>query len=162
MDLLDRLLGHDAWTTEQLLRLSRQLGDEQLDRRFDLGNQSLRATFAHMIGNVEVWTGLMAGRALDPSPEPVSLDELARRHARSYAEFAALARRIRDQRRWDDRYLDTLDSPPRPKTFGGTIVHVITHNMTHRGEILHLLQRLGVTDLPEGDALSWEASLRTG
>lgn len=162
MDLLDRLLGHDAWTTEQLLRLSRQLDDARLDRQFDLGNQSLRATFAHMIGNVEVWTGLMAGRTVDLSPPDDALPALEQRHARSYAEFAALARRIRDEQRWDATYLDTLDNPPRPKTFGGTIAHVITHNMTHRGEILHLLQRLGVSDLPEGDALSWEASRRPG
>ena len=41
--------------------------------------------------------------------------------------------------------------------FGGTITHVITHNMHHRGEVLHMLSRLGLTDLPEGDLLSWEA-----
>ena len=33
MDLLDRLLGHDAWTTRQLLLLCRGLTDEQLDRQ---------------------------------------------------------------------------------------------------------------------------------
>jgi uncharacterized damage-inducible protein DinB len=29
--------------------------------------------------------------------------------------------------------------------------------MHHRGEVLHMLSRLGLTDLPEGDLLSWEA-----
>ncbi len=29
--------------------------------------------------------------------------------------------------------------------------------MSHRAEVLHLMGRLGVADLPEGDALSWEA-----
>ena len=46
MDLLDRLLGHDRWTTARLLNLSRGLTDVQLDQPFDVGHQSLRTTFA--------------------------------------------------------------------------------------------------------------------
>ena len=37
MDILDRILRHDAWTTGLLLRLAAPLTDEQLDREFDLG-----------------------------------------------------------------------------------------------------------------------------
>jgi uncharacterized damage-inducible protein DinB len=160
MDLLDRLLGHDEWTTGRLLQLSRDLTDVQLDRDFDIGHRTLRATFAHMIGNVEIWTDLMAGRTVDRTRRGSSVDELTARHERSYAEFAALARQIRDEGRFDDTYVDTLDDPPASKTFGGTIAHVITHDMFHRGEVLHILQRLGVPDLPEGDALSWEMQQR--
>ena len=40
MDLLDRLLGHDAWTTRQLLDICSTLSDEQLDREFDLGHSA--------------------------------------------------------------------------------------------------------------------------
>ena len=29
--------------------------------------------------------------------------------------------------------------------------------MHHRGEVLHMLKRLDLTGLPEGDLLSWEA-----
>lgn len=164
MDLLDRLLGHDDWTTTRLLLLSRDLTDEQLDRRFDIGHGTLRETFAHMIGNVEVWTALMAERPVERTPRgrAVTVDTLIERHELSYAEFATLARRIRDEQRWDATYVDTLDDPPRRKTFGGTTAHLITHDMFHRGEVLHILQRLGVSDLPEGDALGWEAGLSAG
>ena len=62
MDILDRLLGHDAWTTRQLLLRCRELTDAQLDRPFDIGDRSLRKTFQHIIGIMEVWTDLMAGR----------------------------------------------------------------------------------------------------
>jgi len=54
MDLLDRLLGHDAWTTRQLLLRCRDLTDEQLDREFDIGHRTVRATLEHVIRNVEV------------------------------------------------------------------------------------------------------------
>jgi hypothetical protein len=60
MDLLDRLVGHDHWATAGLLELTRNLTDAQLDQPFDIGHRTLRATFEHMILNVEFWTTLMA------------------------------------------------------------------------------------------------------
>jgi uncharacterized damage-inducible protein DinB len=59
MDILDRLLGHDAWTTRQLLLRCRELTDEQMDRPFDIGNRSLRQTFEHIIACMESHTDLM-------------------------------------------------------------------------------------------------------
>lgn len=35
MDLLDKLLGHDTWTTRQLLLACNSLPDELLDREFE-------------------------------------------------------------------------------------------------------------------------------
>jgi uncharacterized damage-inducible protein DinB len=63
MDLLDRLLGRDAWTTRSLLLLASQLSDEQLDREFG----SARTTADHLIFNMEVWSALMAGQRPDIS-----------------------------------------------------------------------------------------------
>jgi uncharacterized damage-inducible protein DinB len=160
VDILDRLLGHDEWTTRQLMLRCRELTDAQLDQPFDVGPGSVRATLAHVIGNVEVWSDLMQGRPArmhqaGPARAP-SLDGLIERHTAAMADFAALARRIRDTDRLDDTWLDILDDPPRLKTYGGAITHVLTHDMQHRAEILHMLARLGVENLPEGDALSWE------
>jgi uncharacterized damage-inducible protein DinB len=61
MDLLDRLLGHDVWTTRQLLTICSELDDEDLDREFDIGHKSIRATLDHIVFNLEVWSSLMAG-----------------------------------------------------------------------------------------------------
>ena len=61
MDLLDRLLGHDEWTTQQLLLICRGLTDEQLDRQFDIGLKTVRLTLRHMIYNIEGWTDLLSG-----------------------------------------------------------------------------------------------------
>ena len=49
MDLLDRLLAHDTWTTRQLLLACRSLPDEMLDKEFDIDQRSLRRTFVHII-----------------------------------------------------------------------------------------------------------------
>jgi uncharacterized damage-inducible protein DinB len=159
MDLLDRLLEHDRWTTRQVLLICRTLPPEQWRQPFDLGPGTLDDTLRHMIRNVQVWTDLMLTRPLRPldAINDANGEELPAVFEAVYADFAACARRLRDDDRLDDVYLDTLDNPPKPKSFGGTVAHVITHNMHHRAELLHMLGRLGVTDLPEGDVLGWEA-----
>jgi uncharacterized damage-inducible protein DinB len=164
MDILDRLLGHDAWTTRQVLLLCQDLTAEQLDRDFDIGHRTLRATLVHQIGNIQVWTMLMAerpvprtGKAPDWAATP---DTLLAAWETAMADFTNLALALAAANRLDDFYTDTLDNPPRRKTFGGTIAHLLTHDMHHRGEVLHILQRLGLPDLPEGDVLSWEETTR--
>ena len=62
MDILDRLLTHDTWTTRQLLWACQSLPDDLLDKEFDIDQQSLRKTFVHIIANMEVWTDLLCER----------------------------------------------------------------------------------------------------
>lgn len=157
-DLLDRLLGHDRWTTHQVLAAAAGLTDAQLDQVFDAGHGTVRATLAHLIGNVEVWTDLMAERPVRRAAAgPATVADFQRRYAAAAAQFGELAREQADAGLLNDTYLDVLDQPPRAKSFGGTILHVLTHNHQHRAELLHLLARLGVGGLIEGDVLSWEA-----
>ena len=167
MDILDRLLGHDSWTTRQLLSRSHGLSDEQLDGRFPIGHASLRATFVHIIRNMEVWTDLIAERPVRPRPGPegASIARLIERLDAAAAEFAVVARRLRDEGRLDDLFAD-MDGPDDPdpvmKTFGGAIAHLITHSMHHRAQVLNIMRHLGMTELIEGDLLGWEAAHRSG
>ena len=62
MDILDRLIAHDAWTTRQLLLACQPLPDELLDKEFDIDQRSLRKTFLHIIDNMETWTDLIYER----------------------------------------------------------------------------------------------------
>jgi uncharacterized damage-inducible protein DinB len=159
VDILDRLLGHDAWTTRRLLLRCRELTDEKLDRRFDIGDRSLRETFLHIIENMEIWTALMAERLVRKGAEQESIssvEELLDRLSLAAKDLADVSRRIRDDGRLDRMYVDTLDDPPTMKPLGGTIVHVITHSMHHRAQVLYLMEQLGLTNLPEVDALGWE------
>jgi uncharacterized damage-inducible protein DinB len=86
-----------------------------------------------------------------------SLAELIERHERFYATFASLARRMRDEQRLDDTFVDRFGER---MTFGGAIVHVVFHNAEHRTEALHTLERLGVPDLPEVDHGLWDRETR--
>nr|WP_157458675.1 DinB family protein [Deinococcus arboris] len=156
--MLDRLLGHDAWTTWTLLSRSRDLTEEQLDQPHDLGWRTVRATLRHITENMETWTNLMTGvpPAAWPPAEGDSLDDLDRRLRAVAPRLAALARQIEAEGRLDDTWLDVLDRPPRPKTYGGAIAHVLTHSMHHRAQLIQMLRALGLPSVPEGDLLGWE------
>jgi uncharacterized damage-inducible protein DinB len=160
MDLLDRLLGHDAWTTRRLLLCCRDLTDEQLDQEFDIGHRTVRATLLHIIRNMEVWSDLMSARPLRPDqgkqPQGRSASGMIARLDAAAADLAALARAVARRGGWDEQWLDPLENPPTAKTYGGGIAHVLTHSMHHRAQVLYLLRLLGVRGLPEGDVLSWE------
>jgi uncharacterized damage-inducible protein DinB len=157
MDVLDRLLAHDTWTTRQLLLACQALPDEALDREFDIDQRSLRRTFVHIIGNMESWTDLLCERPAQQRTGE-AIPELLGRLSAASRDFAWIARKIARDGREDDRFLDTLDNPPQPKTFGGAIGHVITHSMHHRAQIMYLMEKVGLTDHIEGDLLTWEST----
>ena len=143
-----------------MLELAQSLTDEQLDQCFDIGHRTVRETVQHVIGNLEVWTDLMAARPVHRMPtDRQSIVELRNRFETAFVDFAQVARQLRDAYRLNDIYVDVLDQPPQQKSYGGTILHVITHDHMHRAEILHMFQRLEIQGLIEGDVLSWEAAL---
>jgi uncharacterized damage-inducible protein DinB len=159
MDVIDFLLNHDYWATEQLLQASNGLTDAQLDQEFDIGHRTLRETFGHMIFNISFWNALLTGQpdeegySADIQPDDRSLAALTDYHKRVHAAFAETARRLRDEGRLGETFADHYNVR---KSFGGTIVMLVGHNTEHRTEVLHILQRLGVPDLPEVDAGAWD------
>jgi uncharacterized damage-inducible protein DinB len=157
MDILDRLLAHDTWTTRQLLLACKLLPDELLDTEFDIDQRSLRKTFAHIIDNMEVWTDLLCERPVQERTGN-AIPELLERLSVISRDFAHVARTVGREQRYDDCFLDTLDNPPRLKTFGGVIGHVLTHNMHHRAQVMFLMEKVGLKEHIEGDLLSWETS----
>ena len=160
MDLLDLLLDHDRWATRRLLDASAGLTDAQWDQPFDIGHRTLRETFGHTVFNVPFWTAFLeggqpadGGYSADAQPDDRSLAALTDHHERSYAAFAGTSRRLRNEGRLGDTYLDHYAVR---KSFGGTILMVVEHNAEHRTEVLHILARLGVPDLPEVDLGVWD------
>lgn len=156
MDIVDRLLAHDAWTTRQLLLACKSLPDSLLDQEYEIDHGSLRKTFAHMIENLEGWTDLICQRPAQ-TRKGNSLPELLDRLGQAGREFANVTRKIVREQRFDDCFLDTDDQPPRLKTYGGAIGHVITHNMHHRAQVMFLMEKVGLKEHIEGDLLGWES-----
>ena len=85
---------------------------------------------------------------------------LQQRYRTAANSFEAAARAADEAERFSDEYEDPIDG--LKKTIGSTILHVTTHNMHHRAHLLFMFRRIGITDLPEGDVLSWEQQRNTG
>lgn len=155
MDLLDRMLGHDHWATTQILELSQDLTDAQLDQEFDIGHRTLRETLDHMIFVIDAWTGLMAGEpaSMKRDDQRRSIAELRERHERYQPAFAAFARRANDDQILDELFIDHYDYP---QSIGATILQVLNHNAQHRSEARHILERLGVPLRWDFDPQEWE------
>lgn len=160
MDLLDRMLGHDYWATTQILEYCRPLSDAQLDREFDIGHRSLRETLDHQIFVLNAWTQQMLGAPAATAREGGrSIVELSELHERYHAQFSEVARRISAEQRLDEMFVDHYDYP---QSQGGTIIHVLYHNVLHRSEARHMLERLGVPGLWDLDPQEWEHLQRNG
>ncbi len=159
MNLLDRLLGHDAWTTRQLLAICGELPDDVLDREYDIGHRTLRMTLDHIIYNMEVWSSLMAKDDVNETNRDRTVSGMLSRLTVAESRLKKLAQRAELRHAWDELWTDTLDNPQRKKSFGTAIAHVITHSMHHRAQVLYMLRRSGVESLPEGDVFSWEAAV---
>jgi uncharacterized damage-inducible protein DinB len=156
MDIIDRLLAHDTWTTRQLLLACQALPDELLDKPFEIDHGTLRGTFLHIIDNLEVWTDLLYQRPVEMKTG-TSIEQLLTRLTNTSRDFVELTRRVVNEGRNDECLVDNLDTPPQKKTFGGVIGHVITHSMHHRAQVMFLMHKVGISEHIEGDLLSWES-----
>ncbi len=160
MTILERLLRHDAWTTRQLLVLSGNLTDAELDREFDIGHRSLRRTFSHIVVNMEGWCDLMTGkrqRWTDTSDIPgETIAGLMDRLDIVSEQLLTLGRSVSEEHREEEPFTDYLVNPPEQIPLGAGLVHLATHGMHHRAQCLYIMRQLGMRNLIEGDALSWE------
>ena len=159
MTILDRLLGHDAWTTRQLLLRCRELSEEQLSRPFDIGDRSLMKTFEHLVACMESHTDLLLGRtAYETYRDDETLEGMLSRLTIVAKDFAEFATRIEREGRADEM-VTNLENGNR-RSVGGVIAHLLMHSMHHRAQILSMLDQLGVPNVIEGDALGWESQAR--
>jgi len=159
MDILDRLLAHDAWTTRQLLLRCNELSDEQLDRQFDIGDRSLRDTVDHLVGCMEGHTDFLLGRSEEFAyRDEISIAGMLKRLTIIAKDFSEFATRVQREGRADETATNPRSGNRR--SLGGVIGHVITHSMHHRAQILYILEQLGVENVIEGDVLAWEAVAR--
>jgi hypothetical protein len=99
MNLLDRLLEHDSWTTRLFLDVAKQLTRDQLDSNCGIGHGTVRKTFEHVIWNVECWADLMKGDVVRRRPVgPLSIDGLIVRFDAASSKFVEFAREVSGRR----------------------------------------------------------------
>ena len=165
MTIMDRLLGHDVWTTRQLLLRCGELSDEQLSRKFDIGDRSLLATFEHLVACMESHTDLLLGKRTNENylatkalRDDESIDGILKRLTIVSKDFAEFTTQVDREGRADDMCTNPENSNRLP--VGSVIAHILTHSMHHRAQIMYILEQLGVQEVIEGDALGWEGQAR--
>ncbi|MEO1277371.1 MAG: DinB family protein [Planctomycetota bacterium] len=148
------LLSHCRSADQDLLTAFQGLHDEQLDQQFEMGPGSIRATYTHNLGALRGWADVYAerpSRAWLGDEGPFSIDQLTQLTGELHEDWARIAGRfplatvIQRERAGSIRRF----------TRAHILVHVTTHSMHHRAQIINMLRHVGVGDLPTGSVMNW-------
>lgn len=148
------LLAHCRSADNDLLAAMRGLTPEQLNRPFEMGPGSIRATFEHNLGALRGWADVYANRprrAWLPDDGPYTIEQLEAITAELHDDWADIA---------DKFALDEVIERPRGDstrrfTRAHILVHVTTHSMHHRAQMINMLRHVGVEKLPTGSVMTW-------
>lgn len=159
VDTLQTYFAYADWARDRVHGIAATLTDEQLDRKFDLGHGSLRATLLHIRLAEEWWYGNWTdtgGRTFPASDERPAIVELARLFAQTAAKRNALFGRLTDA---DLRRPITVTPRPgvtRVFPLGVSMLQLCCHGTHHRAHALNMLRHVGA----EVPGLDYVAMLR--
>lgn len=153
-DPIHILLAHNHWATRNVLDACAKLTDEQLDREFEMGLNTVRATMTHVLGAMRGWGDLLAQREqrdrlesqgpMTPVQMLESLDELG-------ADILASI----DSKPLDEQLSGERGGKTYTFTRGAVLTHVTTHGMHHRAQVINMLRHLGVEPVPPSSVMEW-------
>jgi uncharacterized damage-inducible protein DinB len=143
------------WARNQVHAAAQTLTDEQLDRPFDLGVGSLRATLLHIAVAEQWWLDNWTsdpGHLFPPFDERVPIAEITRRFDQTVAQRNALLAPMTDAGL--QRIVTATPRPGVQRSFplGVTMLQLCCHGTHHRAQALNMLRHLGA-HVPELDYL---------
>ena len=153
-DAIAILLAHGRSADADILAAMRGLTPEQLDQPFEMGVGSIRATYEHDLGALRGWADVYAARprrAWLPDEGPFTIEQLEAMTTELHDDWAEIA---------DKFPLDEVIERPRGDsvrrfTRAHILMHVATHAVHHRAQMINMLRHVGVTDLPTGSVMHW-------
>ncbi|MGZ4615077.1 MAG: hypothetical protein ACXV4A_05920 [Actinomycetes bacterium] len=131
MDLMVRMLEHNVWLTDEMLRRAEPLSEEVLDAPIELSvegvddDPTLRSLLTRLVGQLEMWHAAFAGRAYSWSAERPSVMQLRRRLAEVGPACIAQVREVGHGGRLDEAVLCPGEEV-EVYTYGGVVAHVLT------------------------------------
>ena len=159
-DPVQILLAHNHWATRNVLDACATLTDDQLDRPFDMGLKTIRATMTHVLGAMRGWGDLLAQRDQRERLEsggPLTtvgmlelLDEIA-------ADILAST----ENKPLDEELSAERGGKTYTFTRAAVITHVTTHGMHHRAQAVNMLRHLGVDPVPPSSVIEWVFAVDT-
>jgi uncharacterized damage-inducible protein DinB len=161
VDTLRFLFVHNDWARRALLDAAKEVDDVGLDRPFELGPGSLRATLHHLWRAERVWLDRWRGRRSSIEQDRPGVAELADRFDSTAAEREAFLEEVGTA--GQSRPVDFEDSEGTAYRFplGDLMMHVTNHGVHHRAQALNMLRRLGAR-VPGLDLLTMRLSDEPG
>ena len=164
MNLLVKMVEHHVWLTGEMVERSARLSDDVLDKPIVISvegvddDPTLRRLLSRLVGQLGMWNAVLAMRDYDWSVEQREMaDSMRRRLAVEGPTFLEHVRRVSDEGRLDETFVDALCTPAEVFTHGGRIAHVLTFAAHRRTLVAGALIDAGITDLGAGDPRLWVA-----
>ena len=164
MDLLLRMVEHHVWLTGEMVDRAARLSDEALDKPILISvegvddDPTLRRLLSRLVGQLGMWNSVLAMRDYDWSVERhEAVDSMRRRLALEGPTFTEHVRRVSEEGRLDETFIDAQCTPADVFTHGGMIAHVLTFAAHRRTLVAGALIDAGITDLGAGDPRTWVA-----
>lgn len=166
-ETLEILSGHNAWATRVLIDDAAKLTDAQLQQRFEIGPGSIHDTLRHIIGAMLRWADRIGGRPVRESIQRddrrFTTDELRTLLQQADGELRHVAAELDARNGWRERMEFVMEAD---KTYfftrAAAMLHVLTHGMHHRAQIVNMRRQLGRPPLGlDLDVVEWEC-VQTG
>lgn len=164
MNLLVKMVEHHLWLVGEMVSRAAKLDDATLDKPITLSVEPLdpgattRRLLSRLVGQMDMWRNVIAGRDYDMSiEEHESTADMRRRLDVAGPAFLAEVRRVVEGGRLDETFIDAYGPTPEVFTYGGLIAHVLTFAAHRRLLVLGALESAGITDLGNGDPRLWVA-----
>ncbi len=164
MNLLVKMVEHHVWLTGEMVERAARLSDDVLDKPIVISvegvddDPTLRRLLSRLVGQLGMWNAVLAIRDYDWSVEKhETADSMRRRLAIEGPTFLDHVRRVSEEGRLDETFVNAQCTPAEVYTHGGMIAHVLTFAAHRRTLVAGALIDAGITDLGAGDPRLWVA-----
>jgi AraC family transcriptional regulator len=164
MDLLVKMVEHHVWLTGEMVDRAAKVPDDVLDKPIVISvegvddDPTLRKLLSRLVGQLAMWNAVLAMRDYDWSVEThETIESMRRRLDVEGPTFLDHVRRVSDEGRLDETFVDALCTPAEVFTHGGMIAHVLTFAAHRRTLVAGALIDAGIGDLGAGDPRLWVA-----
>jgi uncharacterized damage-inducible protein DinB len=167
IEVIRRLHQHRAWVNAQLLTCAAALSNEQLHRRFEIGQGSIWKTLVHLYAAEWVWLETLLGDEFPTLTGDVPGKLPGNQEASgAIASFAELRDRWMSlEKRWAE-YLQSLTDEALdeivykistssgagkrfPSRRADVLIHLCTHAQYTTAQLVNILRHSGATTLPD-------------